>query len=222
MAQLITSQTTFILQHMLYSLAMSDLPIRIAAAMKAIGFNQPQLAKAASAPGAPVSQQAVQQLISGRNSTSRHLPAIAQALGVSLDWLVAGRGSRGGRRRSESFLVGKVATGGEIRRFSGTAHRKRIDAPFGSDTPNAVEVSGNSQLPLQDGWLLYYGPEQQGVPEKCIGKLCVVQIQDGPTMLKTLHRTGRKDLYRLESWGGAESIEAKIIWAARVTDIRPL
>ena len=201
---------------------MTDLSNRIAAAMKTAGLNQPQLAKAASLSGAPVSQQAVQQLVSGRNSTSRHLPAIAQALGVSLDWLASGRGTKGGRWRSEAVLIGKVGAGGEIRRFTGSPPRQRVDAPLGPDSPNAIEISGNSQLPLQDGWLVYYGLEQQGVSEQCLGKLCVVQVKDGPTLLKTLLKAGRKDLYRLESWDAPAYPNVKVVWAARVTDIRPI
>ena len=201
---------------------MSDIATRMAAAMKAAGLNQPRLARASSTPSAPVSQQAVQQLLSGRNGTSKHLPAIARALGVSLDWLAAGRGSKGVRQRAEALLVGKVGVGGEIRRFSGSAALERIEAPLGPDSPNAVEISGNSQLPLQDGWLVFYEAEQQGVSEKCLGKLCVVQIKDGPTMLKTLYRGTRRGLYRLESWDAPARPGVKISWAARVTDIRPV
>ncbi len=201
---------------------MTDIATRMAAAMIAAGLNQPRLASAASTPAALVSQQAVQQLLSGRNSTSKHLPAIARALGVSLDWLAAGRGSKGGKQRSEALIVGKVGTGGEIRRFTGNPVLERIEAPQWSDSPNAVEISGNSQLPLQDGWLVFYGAEQQGVSEMCVGKLCVVQVKDGPLLLKTLHRGARKNRYRLESWDAPTQQNVKIAWAARVTDIRPV
>jgi transcriptional regulator with XRE-family HTH domain len=201
---------------------MSDIATRLAAAMKAAGLNQPQLAKAASTPDKAVSQQVVQQLLSGRNSTSRHLPAIAEALGVTLDWLAAGRGGKGGIRRAEALLVGKVGAGGEIRRFTRNAVLARIVAPFGPNAPNAVEINGNSQLPLQDGWLIFYGAERQGVSESCLGNLCVVQVKDGPMLLKTLHRGVRRGIYRLESWDAPALQAVKIAWAARVTDIRPL
>ena len=74
------------------------------------------------------------------------------------------------------------------------------ERPPGVDAPNVAEISGDSQYPLQEGWLIFYGPEHQGVDEDCLGKLCVVQVKDGPTLLKTLKRGSRKGLFRLESW----------------------
>ncbi len=70
---------------------METLAKRLADAMKSAGMNQPGLARAASQPGAPVSQQVIHHLISSRNTSSKHLPAIAAALNVSLDWLAGGR-----------------------------------------------------------------------------------------------------------------------------------
>lgn len=68
-------------------LTMDSLKSRVAEAMVKAGLSGAELARKASRPGRPVSQQAVQQILSGRNSTSKHLPAIAVALGVSMDWL---------------------------------------------------------------------------------------------------------------------------------------
>ncbi len=194
------------------------LATRIAQAMKQAGLNQPGLARAATRPRAPVSQQVVQHLLSGRNSTSRHLPAIAEALGVSLDWLAGGKGKF---RRAESLLVGKVGAGAEITRFDEGTVLAGIEQPPGIDAPNVAEISGTSQYPLQEGWLIFYGPEHQGIPEDCIGKLCVVQVKDGPTLLKTLKRGSRKGLFRLESWNAPPRDDVRLVWAARVMDIRP-
>lgn len=58
-------------------------------AMTKRGMSQPKLAKAASTRRQPVSQQSVQQLLSGRNTTSKHIPAIAKALGIRIEWLVS-------------------------------------------------------------------------------------------------------------------------------------
>ena len=188
--------------------------------MKAAGFNQPALARAASRPRAPVSQQVVQHLLSGRNGTSKHLPAIAGALSVSLDWLAAGRDS-GRAVLAEALLVGKVGAGSEIIRFDEGSVLAGIEAPAGVDAPNVAEISGDSQYPLQEGWLIFYGPEHQGVAEDCLGKLCVVQVKDGPTLLKTVKRGTRKGLFRLESWNAPPREDVKLVWAARVIDIRP-
>jgi transcriptional regulator with XRE-family HTH domain len=201
--------------------ARNSLSARLAQAMKSAGLNQPGLAKAASRPRAPVSQQVVQHLLSGRNGTSRHLPAMAEALGVGLEWLATGKGSPHGPRRAEALLVGKVGAGSEITRFDEGTVLAGVEAPPGVEAPNVAEISGDSQYPLQEGWLIFYGPEHQGVAEECLGKLCVVQVKDGPTLLKTLKRGSRKGLFRLESWNAPPREDVKLLWAARVIDIRP-
>jgi phage repressor protein C with HTH and peptisase S24 domain len=189
--------------------------------MKKAGLNQPGLAKAASAAGgAPVSQQVVQHLLSGRNTSSKHLPYIAQALHVSGDWLATGRHPRP-RRAPESLLVGKVGAGAEIVRFDDNTPLAGVEAPPGIEAPNVAEISGDSQYPLQEGWRVFYGPEHQGVPDDCVGKLCVVQVKDGPTLLKTVKRGSRRNLYRLESWNAFPREDVRLAWAARVVFIQP-
>jgi len=197
---------------------MDSVASRLAQSMKKAGLNQPGLAKAASRLSPiPVSQQVVQHLLSGRNRTSKHLSYIAQALGVTGDWLATGRHARP-KRAPEALLVGKVGAGAEIIRFDdGTA--PGVEAPPGA--PNVAEISGDSQHPLQAGWRIFYGPEHQGVAEDCLGKLCVLQVKDGPTLLKTLKRGSRKGLFRLESWNAPPREDVKLAWAARVVFIQP-
>jgi hypothetical protein len=89
------------------------------------------------------------------------------------------------------------------------------------DAPNVAEIEGDSQYPLQPGWLIFYGPENQGVADKLAGKLCVVQVKDGPVLLKTLKRGSKKGLFRLESWNAPPREDVKLVWAAPVLDIRP-
>ena len=102
-----------------------------------------------------------------------------------------------------------------------TASTGGVEPPTGVDAPNVAEISGDSQYPLQEGWLIFYGPEHQDVSEDCLGKLCVVQVKYGPTLLKTLKRGTRRGLFRLESWNAPPREDVKVAWAARVIDIRP-
>jgi len=69
---------------------MESLAKRLADAMNRAGLNQPGLARAASTPDQPVTQQTVHNLVSGQTTHSKHLPALADALGVSLEWLTRG------------------------------------------------------------------------------------------------------------------------------------
>ena len=117
---------------------MTNLAERLSHAMKQSGLNQPGLARAASKPGAPVSQQVVHHLLSSRNTSSKHLPAIAEALNVSLDWL-----ARGG----EPLERGGFALKG------GAASR----APGGdSGGENRLPVLGMAECG-PDGWSLWNG-----------------------------------------------------------------
>lgn len=200
---------------------MGALKDRLASAMQAADLNQPKLAEAASRHGRKVSQQVVQHLLSGRNQTSGYLPELAAALGVSLDWLAGGKG-RGPSAKRQALLVGKVGAGAEITRFDEGVVLASLDPPPGVDNCNAAEVEGDSMYPqMEAGWIVFYGPEHNGIPEECVGKICVVQVKDGPTLLKRLRRGSRKGLWRLESWNAPVRDDIKLEWAARVIDIRP-
>jgi hypothetical protein len=95
---------------------------------------------------------------------------------------------------------------------------RNIESP--PDAPNLIMIGDDSQFPLQAGWLVFYGPENQRVPVECIGKLCVLQIKDGPTLLKILKRSPRKGLFRLENWNTSPLDGVKLDWAARVRQIQ--
>jgi hypothetical protein len=183
-------------------------------------MNQSALAKAASTRDRPVTQQNVQQLLAGRNLTSKHLPAIARALGVNLMWLADGKGDKRPMGGPEAVLVGKVGAGAEIHRFDHPDVLAGVPLTM-PEAVNVAEIEGDSQYPLQPGWWIIYGPENQGVPDSLLGKLCVVQVKDGPTLLKILKRGSRKGLYRLESWNAPPREDVRVLWAAAVVGIRP-
>lgn len=121
----------------------------------------------------------------------------------------------------EALLVGKVGAGAEIVRFDHPDVLAGIPLPPGLDAPNVAEIEGDSQYPFLPGWLIFYGPENQGVPEGLVGKMCVVQVKDGPVLLKILKRGSKKGLWRLESSNAPPREDVKLGWAAMVLDIRP-
>lgn len=201
---------------------MESVASRLTRLMTDKGLNQPKLAEAASRfSGKPVSQQTVQQILSGRNKTSGHLVAIARALGTSSDYLQTGRHPKI-KGIPESLLIGKVGAGAEIIRFDEVEVLEGVEAPPGIYAPNCAVISGDSQYPLQEGWRIFYGPENQGWSDKdCLGKLCVVQVKDGATLLKTVKRGTRKDRYRLESWNAPPRENFQLVWVAPVLFIQP-
>jgi phage repressor protein C with HTH and peptisase S24 domain len=119
---------------------MDTLAKRLSGAMQKSGFNQPGLARAATKPGQPVSQQVVQHLLSGRNTSSKHLPAIAEALNVSLDWLM-----RGGEPLAAA--PGKFAASGSEAGFA---------VARGAGPNDRIPVLGLAECG-PDGWSLWNG-----------------------------------------------------------------
>jgi len=89
---------------------MGTLAKRLQDVMERAGLTQAALARKASQFGEPVSQQVVQHLTSGRNTTSKSLVPIAKALDVSVEWLTTGEGGsfavRGG---AAGLRAGKTA-----------------------------------------------------------------------------------------------------------------
>lgn len=197
---------------------MKTLGDRIKHARKEAGMSQAALGKVFK-----ISREAVSLWESGDNApTLDKIGKIAQTTGFSAEWLMTGGENHGAAANDpEALLVGKVGAGAEIIRFDSPDVLAGIPVPPGLGAVNAAEISGDSQYPLLPGWIIFYGPENQGIPTDSLGRLCVVQVKDGPTLLKTLKRGSRKGLYRLESWNAPPREDQRIEWAARVLDIRP-
>lgn len=175
-----------------------------------------------------VKQASIWHLLQPEAQKSGLTPQIARALGVNPDWLATGTGPRlaADSPHAKNPVVGYVGAGAEIHPFDDHAKGAGIDEapPFpGQDGPAvAVRVRGDSMLPmLEDGWLLYYSRDRDGVPSACLGQLCVVQIHDGPMLVKKLEPSRKKGFYRLVSYNASPREDVRLDWAARVRAIVP-
>lgn len=124
-------------------------------------------------------------------------------------------------------IVGQVGAGAEVRSFDdqplGYSDRQ-ARCPNGLDPSAtvAVEVVGDSMLPIEEGWLLFYTRNYQGVPIECFGKLCVVQLaDDGPRYVKRLKPGRKPGLFNLYSTNAREIEDVPLDWAAPVLSARP-
>jgi phage repressor protein C with HTH and peptisase S24 domain len=124
---------------------MDTLAKRLADAMGRARLNQPGLARAASTDDQPVTQQTVHNLVSGQTTHSKHLPALADALGVSLEWLTRGDLKAG---------PGQVAVSG------GEAQMSVIRNPAAA---SRLRVLGMAECG-PDGWSLWNGDVIDTVP----------------------------------------------------------
>ncbi len=143
---------------------------------------------------------------------------MAEALGCSLIDLVEGL--------ARVPVVGKVGAGTVV--FSiddyplGQGPRM-VRCPTGLDPQQtvAVEVEGDSMLPIEEGWLLFYTRNYDGVAIECLGKLCVLQLaDDGPRYVKRLKLGRKPGLFNLYSTNAREMEDIALSWAAPVLDAR--
>ena len=96
--------------------------------------------------------------------------------------------------------------------------------PLGLDPSNtvAVEVEGDSMLPIDNGWLLFYSRDYDGVPSECLGQLCVVQVaDDGPQYVKRVKPGRGASRFNLYSTNAREMEDMALAWAARVLHAGP-
>jgi transcriptional regulator with XRE-family HTH domain len=125
-----------------------------------------------------------------------------------------------------SPVVGYVGAGAEVYAYDDHAlggGLDEVDAPVWMNKECvAVRIRGESMYPLRDGWLLFYARDASGVPEDCVGELCIVKLaDDGPTLVKEVRRGTRDGHYHLQSWNAPVLEDQRLEWAARVLDIRP-
>lgn len=141
---------------------------------------------------------------------------------VSLEWLLTGAGDP---RKGKVPVVGYVGAGAEvfpIDDYPKGRGMEQVESPPGAPRDVvAVAIRGESMHPLGDGWLLFYRRDQDGVPDDCVNRLCVVQVHAGPTLVKTLKNGQKPRLWTLESWNAPTRENVRLTWAARVIHITP-
>jgi DNA-binding XRE family transcriptional regulator len=150
----------------------------------------------------------------------------ARKYGVSLEWLLTGRGSR--ERRSivpvgrEVPLVGYVSAGAEAHFFSDQGELGRVTAPEGAtDSTVAVEIRGESLGSFFDHWIVFYDDVRRPVTADLVGKLCVLGLDDGRVLIKKLKRSRTRGLFHLLSQTEDPILDVAIEWAAKVKTMVP-
>ena len=151
--------------------------------------------------------------------TLDRLGDVAGALGCSLVDLIDGL--------AKVPVVGQVGAGSMVDSIDdyplGEAERM-VRCPTGLDPQQtvAVEVVGDSMLPIEEEWLLFYTRNYDGVPVECLGKLCVVQLaDDGPRYVKRIKLGRKPGMFNLYSTNAREMEDIPLSWAAPVLDARP-
>lgn len=145
-----------------------------------------------------------------------------RAFKVSPAWLMTGEGAPD---KITVPVVAYVGAGAEI--YSIDDHEKgagidEVEAPPGvTSGVVAVRVLGDSMYPVyRDGDKLFYD-RQSGDVAECVGRECVVKLQDGRAFVKIVQRSGANGAVNLISHNAPpiENVEpewiAPIVWIKR-------
>lgn len=153
----------------------------------------------------------------------------ARAFGISVTWLLTGRGdpqtgeSEMVPTKATVPLVGYVGAGAEAHFYaSGDEGLGEVDAPPDA-TPltRAAEIRGESLGPLFDSWLVYYDEVRTPVTPDQIGRLCIVGLPNDKVLVKKIQRSRTQGLYHLLSNNEAPMLDQEVVWAARVKTMTP-
>lgn len=117
-------------------------------------------------------------------------------------------------------LAGYVGAAQAVYQFDDGAAGYVAAPPGASDMTEAVEVRGDSMLPLYEtGTLLYYS--KQLPPEEMIGRRAVVRLEDDRVLVKTVRRGSQSGLYTLASLNAPDIEDVALQWAAPIDWIKP-
>ncbi len=118
-------------------------------------------------------------------------------------------------------LIGYVGAGAEVHIRDNTAPIEYVSAPYGSEKVDdlaALEVQGDSMYPnIQNGDIIYFVFRHEFIEEKCLrGRACVVQVLDGPILVKRITRGSEPGHYTLISDNAPPIENVRIEWAVPV------
>lgn len=151
-----------------------------------------------------------------RNVTLKNLSKISKALGVPPRDLVDSE--------AEAVpLVGYAAAGTDTVTFAdGDGGLGEVDAPTSATEKTvAVQVRGTSLGVLFDGWIAFYDERRDPPDESMAGRVCVCGLDDGRVVIKRLAQGSKAGLWHLQSATEPALFDQRVIWAARVTEMRP-
>ena len=185
------------------------------------GMSQSELARRIG-----VKPQSIQAIVSGKAKTSGRIAKIARVLGLNAHWLADNEGKPwASQERPRVKAVGYIGAGDQV--FPIDDHMRgagltEVPCPPDLDPHSVVAaiVRGNSMFPLEDGWLVFWGP-RAGPPE-AVGHTCAVQVaDDGPLLIKGVRQAPKRGRYNLVSSNAPMLENVKVEWTSRILSVLP-
>lgn len=188
--------------------------------LKAVRVKRFDTAKeAAEAMGVPVATY-IQHENGTRGFPTQRAKQYADFFRSTPEWLLYGRTPPAKIRRMVR-LVGYVGAGGGAS-FYESAELGEVEAPEDATAETvAVQVRGTSLGPLFDNWLIFYDDVRRPVTDDLHGELCVVGLADGRVLVKRLRPARAVGLYHLDSNMEPTLNDVEVVWAAKVSGMRP-
>jgi phage repressor protein C with HTH and peptisase S24 domain len=192
---------------------------------------------AAKALGMPVSTYGAHERAEdpgGRDYGPDEAKRYGRRFRVTPEWLLTGR-KVGPTDGTDDFdppeaptapkvpVAGYVGAGAEAHFYAvAQGDLDEVDAPEGSSKQTvAVEIRGDSLGTFFDRWLVFYDDIRSPITPDLIGKLCVVELDDGRVLIKKVQRSRVHGLFNLVSQNEPPIVDATIEWAARVKSMMP-
>ncbi|WP_417491844.1 hypothetical protein [Maricaulis sp.] len=146
-----------------------------------------------------------------REDTARKLAA---SIGLTLDQLY---GAPSPESATKVWVKGLVGAGAVVQVLDGMGRGEglyEVSLPPGirADLDYiAFEIRGFSMPPAQDRWIIYCIERDGFNPDEALGRPCVVELDDGRMLFKTVRRGYTAGRFNLESWDGSPLIEDALI-----------
>ncbi|KAB2656294.1 helix-turn-helix domain-containing protein [Brucella tritici] len=117
-------------------------------------------------------------------------------------------------------LIGRIGAGQAVYPLEDGGYDE-VEAPLDAHPDTvAAEVIGDSMFPVfQDRWLIFWS--RQLPPAELINKLCVVHLEDGRRLVKTLRVGSEPGLWTLSSFNASDIVDVPVTWAAPIDWIKP-
>lgn len=153
--------------------------------------------------------------------TREDVQRIAAALGVPVTQLEIGEAND--RNRRTVPVVGYVGAGAQAHFYAtGDGELDRVEAPdYATERTVAAAIRGESLGPLLEHFLVFWDDVRSPVTEDLYHQLCVVGLPDDRILVKMIKPAGTPGRFHLLSNNEGPMLDEEIIWAAKVTGMRP-
>ena len=157
-----------------------------------------------------------------RNYTVDEARDYGRTYKVKWEWLIDGKGSP---TLAMARVIGKVHDSAQVLlNDDKNLVTTETELPPGCG-PKTVAVEAKGEMPMQgmfdDGWLFFFDDVKEPPNKNQEGKLCVVQLDNGKVLIRTLRPARRKNRYDLEFPPLRPLLDQRIVWAAAITWIKP-